>query len=256
MFTIDDRSRIRDRLLARARADDAVVGAAFTGSLAVGAEDRWSDTDLVLAVRGDLGDTLERWTRWCYQELDARHHWDLPVGESRIRVFLLAGWIEIDLTFAPEAAFGPRGPQWQTVFGQARPREQFAPPDPETLAGLLWHHALHSRICLHRGRWWQAEHWISAARDHVVTLACLRLGHPTGYAKGAHLLPAELTARLEGTLVTAITEPELNRALAAVIDLATEELRCSLPELATRLGPMLAELADPAADPARPAVTG
>jgi hypothetical protein len=43
------------------------------------------------------------------------------------------------------------------------------------------------------GRWWQAEHWISAMRDHVITLACVRLGYPAHYAKGAHLLPEDLT---------------------------------------------------------------
>ena len=35
-------------------ADGAITGAAFTGSLATGDDDRWSDTDLVLAVRGEL----------------------------------------------------------------------------------------------------------------------------------------------------------------------------------------------------------
>jgi hypothetical protein len=242
VFTVEERSRVRERLLARAEADDAVVGAAFTGSLSVGGEDRWSDTDLVLAVRGDLATVLERWTRWLYQEFDARHHWDLPVGTGTVRVFLLAGWIEVDLTFAPEAEFGPRGPQWRTVFGRARSPEPFPPPDRDTLVGLLWHHALHSRVCIQRGRWWQAEHWISAVRDQVIALACLRLDHPARYAKGAHLLPPELTAPLADTLVTSVTEPELNRALASVIAVATAELRRSAPDLLPRLGPMLAEL--------------
>ena len=52
MFTTQERDHIRDQLLARARADDAIVGAAYTGSLGTGPGDRWSDTDLVLAVRG------------------------------------------------------------------------------------------------------------------------------------------------------------------------------------------------------------
>ncbi|MBP0458115.1 hypothetical protein [Streptomyces montanisoli] len=247
MFTVENRQRVRDRLLARARSDHAIVGAAFTGSLSVGTADRWSDTDMVLAVHGDLTTTLERWTRWFYEELDARHHWDLPAGGRKIRVFLLAGWIEVDMTFAPPAEFGPRGPQWQTIFGQARSTlEPFTPPDRDTLIGLLWHHALHSRICIRRRRWWQAEHWISALRDHVITLACLRLGHEAAYAKGAHLLPDELMARLEGTLVASVTEPELNRALAALTAVATEELQRSAPALAARLGPMLAQLADSA----------
>jgi hypothetical protein len=245
MFTVEDRDRVREQLLARAEADDAVVGAAFTGSHATGEGDRWSDTDLVLAVRGELTAALDRWTRWLYDELGARHHWDLAAGPRIIRVFLLPGWLEVDLTFAPEAEFGPRGPQWRTIFGRPRPLEPFPAQDRGTLAGLLWHHALHARICLERGRSWQAEHWISAMRDHVITLACLRLGHPAHYAKGAHLLPGELTARLESTLVGSLAEPELRRALNAAIQVATGELAHSDPDLVVRLQPMLIELASP-----------
>jgi len=243
MFTVEERDRLRERLLARAEADDTVAGAAFTGSYAVGEGDRWSDTDLVLAVRGDLTPTLTTWTAWLYDDLGARHHWDLPVGASLIRVFLLPGWLEIDLTFAPETEFGPRGPQWRTLFGRTRALEPFAPPDTDTLVGLVWHHALHARVCVERARWWQAEHWISALRDHVITLACLRLGHPHAHAKGAHLLPDDLSARLEPTLVRSLTAPELHRALSATIAAATAELEHSRPALATHLAPMLAELA-------------
>ncbi len=117
MFTAEDRDSVQARLLARGEADSAITGAAFTGSLATGDGDRWSDTDLVLAVRGELTPVLNRWTRWLYDELGALHHWDLPAGPRIVRVFLLPGWLEIDLTFAPEDQFGPRGPQcspnWQ-----------------------------------------------------------------------------------------------------------------------------------------------
>ena len=239
MFTVAERTRLQARLLDRAEDDDAVVGAAFTGSQATGGGDRWSDTDLVLAVRGDLDGTVARWTRWLYDEFDAQHHWDLTAAPAVIRVFLLRQWLELDLTFAPESDFGPRGPQWHTVFGETRALDPFPPPDPNTLAGLIWHHALHAWICLHRDRRWQAEHWISALRGHVITLACRRLGHPTAYAKGAHLLPAEITTPLEATLVQTLTTPELRRALTAAVGQATHEVELADPELAARLGPML-----------------
>jgi hypothetical protein len=119
MFTAEERDRVRERLLARAEADGAIAGAAFTGSQATGDGDRWSDTDLVLAVRGEL----------------------------------------------------------------------------------------------------------------------------TPYAKGAHLLPDDLTAALTATLVRAPDQAELRRALAATIDVVTGELGRSDPGLAGRLRPMLAELA-------------
>jgi hypothetical protein len=249
MFTVEERDRVRDQLLARAQADGTIVGAAFTGSHAAGESDRWSDTDLVLAVRGELTTAVHRWTRWLCDEFDARHHWDLAAGSRIIRVFLLPGWLELDLTFAPEAEFGPRGPQWRTIFGQAQPLEPFADPDRDTLAGFIWHHALHARVCIERRRWWQAEHWISAIRDHTITLACLRLGYPAAYAKGSHLLPDDLTAPLEATLVHSLAEPELRRALSATINAVTDELERSDPVLTARLRPMLAELANTAVTP-------
>ncbi|MFJ4198764.1 hypothetical protein ACIP2Y_03915 [Streptomyces sviceus] len=91
---------------------------------------------------------------------------------------------------------------------------------------------------------WQAQHWISALRDHVITLACLRLGHPAAHAKGAHLLPHDLSTALEATLVRSLTAAELHRALRATIAVVTAELERSRPELAPRLAPMLAELAN------------
>jgi hypothetical protein len=243
MFTVEERDAVRALLLARAEEDEAIVGAAWTGSHAVAGGDRWSDTDLVLAVRGDLARVIARWSQWIDDEFGIRHYWDLPSGVSVVRVFLLPKWIELDLTFAPEEDFGARGPQWQTIFGEASTRQSFPAPDPEQLFGLLWHHCLHAWICLRRGRRWQAEQWISAARDHTITLACLRLGLPAAHAKGAHLLPDEVTLPLEQTLVADLSEPELRRALTATIAAATAELRRSDPGLADGLKPMLAELA-------------
>jgi hypothetical protein len=251
MFTPGERDRIREELLARAEADGAITGAAFTGSLATGDEDRWSDTDLVLAVRGELDPVLDRWTRWLYDDLKAVHHWELPAGAKIIRVFLLPGWIELDVTFAPETHFGPLGPQWRTIFGQPqRPEPQrpepHRPTDVRQQAGLLWHHALHAHVCIERGRWWQAEHWIGAMREHTIGMACARFGYPVPYAKGAHLLRDDLTAPLEATLVRSLTEPELRRALAAAIGVTTDVIAQSDAALAIRLRPMLAELAHPA----------
>jgi hypothetical protein len=157
-------------------------------------------------------------------------------------VFLLPGWLEVDLTFAPPHEFRPRGPQWRTVFGQPGDLDPFDRPDVNTLCGMVWHHAWHARICVHRGRLWQAEHWIGALRGHVITLACLRLGLPAAHAKGAHRLPDEVTGPLASTLVRSLDEPELLRALAAVIGPALTEIAHADPALATRLTPMLADL--------------
>ena len=246
MFTVEERERVRQRLIDLARADPGVVGAAVIGSSAVDGADRWSDIDLAFAIDGPLDAALDRWTGRLNDEFGARHHWDLPAGSTIYRVFLLPGWLEVDLAFARPAEFGPRGPAWRTVFGEPAALPQGAPPVRDSLVGRAWHHALHARICIERGRPWQAEYWISAMRDQVLALACLRLGLPTEYAKGAHLLPAalaeSLTTAFEAALVRSLHEAELRRALAAAVAVLAAELARTDPALAARLAPALTDL--------------
>jgi hypothetical protein len=56
------------------------------------------------------------------------------------------------------------------------------------------------------------------------------------------LPPAELTRPLEATLVRALGEPELCRALCAACSAGADEIERSDPALAATLRPMLTEL--------------
>jgi hypothetical protein len=230
---------MRDRLLGLAEDDPAVTGAALIGSEAVDGADRWSDLDLAFGVEGSLEATMRRWTETIYREFDAVHHWDLPSGSAVYRVFLMPNGLEVDIAFVPAAEFGPHGPSWRTVFGQPAPRTDPPPSSPRDLTGMAWHHALHARACIQRRRWWQAEQWISALRGQILGLACLRLGHPTNsYAKGTHLLPADVTAPLTATLVRGLEAAELARALNAATKALIAELALVDPALAGRLDPL------------------
>jgi hypothetical protein len=243
MFTEAQRDQVRSRLLELARRQEFVTAAAITGSVAVGASDRWSDIDLVFAV-GDIATGLPTWTSVIDSEFDVLHYWDLPAGPSIYRVFLLANGLEVDIGFAPTEEFRPMGPQWRLVCGEAR--EQ--PPDPDAtrrrddLIGL-GHHLLHARICIERGRPWQAEWLISGLRHHVLALGCVRLGHLEHYGKGTDRLPPALLASLEPTLLRSVTEPELRRALAAAALALLTELDYADPELSATLRPVLTEFA-------------
>jgi predicted nucleotidyltransferase len=233
---------VRRRLLELAEEDGDVAAAAITGSEAVGKADEWSDIDLAFSIRGDLSAALERWTEVLYGQFAAIQHWDLPWGSTVYRVFLLPDWLEVDIAFTPLRDFGPRGPNWRTVFGETVEVEPTPPPEPGQLAGLAWHHALHARICIERGQALQAEWLIGGLREHVLALACVRLGYPARFAKGADLLPPEVIVPLEATLVRSLDEPELRRALAAASAAYVDELERSDAALAGRLRPMLAEL--------------
>jgi hypothetical protein len=245
VFTVEERDRVRERLLALGEKDPDIAAAAITGSHASGRGDEWSDIDLAFAVTGDLASALARWTEILERDFAALHHWDLPFGSIVYRVFLLPGGLEVDVAFAPVADFGASGPDWRTVFGESVDRGPTPPPGRDDLVGIAWHHVLHARACLERGKPWQAEWLISGVRDQVIALACVRLGLPARFAKGADLLPSEVTAPLEAALVGSLDDAELWRALAAAVDGLLAELERTEPALATRLGPTLAEFAGP-----------
>ncbi|MFF0151372.1 hypothetical protein [Micromonospora sp. NPDC005203] len=246
MFSTGERDSIRERLLDLADEDPAVVGAAVTGSHALDGGDRWSDIDLVFGIEGPLPFAMRRWTDLLYRDFAAVHHWDLPSGSVVYRVFLLPDLLEVDIGFAPAAEFGPHGPAWRTVFGHSAPPKDGQPSCPRNLVGLGWHHALHAWTCIQRHRWWQAEQWIAALRGQILALACLRLGHPASHAKNAHLLPPEVTAPLNATLVRALDEAELTRALSAATAALVAELALADGALAARLAATLGDLRDDA----------
>jgi len=75
-----------------------------------------------------------------------------------------------------------------------------------------------------------------------MALACLRLGFPTAYAKGAHLLPADVTDPLVPTLVRSLDADELRRALVASAEAFAREVRQHDAVLAERLRPLFGAL--------------
>jgi hypothetical protein len=45
--------------------------------------------------------------------------------------------------------------------------------------GYAVHHLVRARFCIERERLWQAQYWLSGARDLMLSRACLRLGLAT-----------------------------------------------------------------------------
>lgn len=221
----------------------------MTGSGSRGAEDRWSDVDLYFGVADGAAreDALAEWTGFLYRELAALHHFDLDAGYAIYRGFLLPGGLEVDLGFAGAERFGPMGALFRPIFGSVveQPAARAGGPEADHLIGLGWHHVLHARTAIARRKAWQAEYWISAVRDHVVTLACLRLGLSTAYAKGADALPAAITTPLEDALATSLELPELSRALRAAVSAFLSEVDAADAALSARLRPALESLAGP-----------
>ena len=244
-FTVEQRDRARDRILELARADRRVVAGAMVGSLAAGPGDAWSDLDLTFGLADGVSPAaiLAEWTPVLERELSAAHLFDVPFQSSLYRVYLLPGHLQVDVSFTPAADFGALTPKFKLLFGEAVTRTHVTPPAARHLFGEAVHHAVRARVCIERGRRWEAEHWIGELRDHALALACLRRGLEARHARGFDALPAEVDEPMRQALVRSLDREELLRALGVAI---AELLRESgdAGELATQLAAPLRELGD------------
>jgi hypothetical protein len=256
MFTVEQRDALRERVLRLADEDERVVAAAAVGSLAVdGGGDRFSDVDLTFGIAGGVrvAAVLEDWTGTLADELDAVELADLERGPTTYRVFLLPDILQLDLSMTPAAQFRPAGPRFRLLFGETAADEAPAPPaagdlfiaTPQVARDIFgWGviYALHTRMCIERGRLWQAEHYVGAVRDHALSLACLREGRPVAQARGYDDLSAETVAGLQGAHAGVLEPGALRAALAAsVLALMREGAEARLPH-ARVVAERLAEL--------------
>jgi hypothetical protein len=243
MFTAQDRARIRQQLVWRAEADERIVAAAEVGGGASGQPDRWSDLDLTFGVdvNTEISIVLNDWTEELTRNSDAIHPFDLSFLTTIYRVFLFPGNLQVDLSFTPVLDFGSLGSNFQLLFGHAVERARVPPESPRHIFGLAVHHAVRGRICIERGRLWQAEYWISALRDHALSLACLRRGLDQSHGRGFDQLPAETLEVFQDALIRSLTREELLRALAASVEGLFRESN-DVVATSARLQPRLKEL--------------
>jgi len=222
------------------------VASAVVGSLAVSEGDRWSDLDLTFAVadNAQLRDVLADWTATLVQEFDAAHLFDLTAGASVYRVFLLPSCLQFDLSFTPASQFGASGPKFKLLSGAAVEKPHIQPTPAQELFGYAVHHAVRARICVERGRYWQAEYWISGVRDYALSLACRRRDLSPFYGRGFDDLPSDVRDRFIGALPISLQRDALLAALHVAINGLLQEAS-DLQESLTKVEPQLREMMQP-----------
>jgi hypothetical protein len=208
-----------------ARADGRIVSGALLGSLANGRPDDWSDLDLTFAVRDgeSIAKVLADWTERLEAEESAAVLFDLPVGSTIYRVFLLPGSLQVDLSFTPERDFWPRGPSFELLFGNAGPTVMTPPPTIDEIAGLAVHDVRATRVAIERGRLWMALYWLESLRNHALSIAAIRRGLRASYARSTDDLPAEVLATAQATIVGALDTQALRAGLRAGAELLLAE---------------------------------
>lgn len=237
MFTQQERDKIRNAILEKARGDLRLSGGAITGSVVVGKEDRWSDIDLAFGVIGQdkVESILSDFSQFMYDNYDCYHHLDVFSGEWIYRVFFLKNTLQVDIAFVQDQQFRARAPSFKLVFGKSLEPLYTKPRQVDVLAGWTWLYAFHVRSSFARKKYWQTEYYISGMRDYVFSMMCLRHNLPTSDGRGIDSLPNDLKASLEPGLVKSLEPEELYRAFDKTTDVFLLELGQADKELHQRL---------------------
>jgi hypothetical protein len=236
VFTVEQRDALRDRVLRLAEEDDRAVAGAVVGSLAVNEGDGFSDLDLTFGIanQASVATVLADWTRTLANELGAVKLVDLELAQTIYRVLLFPDSLQFDMSMTPAAEFRPAGPRFRLLFGElaaaksdppARPASLFIPTPVAAKDLLGWGviYGLHARACIERRRFWQAEHYVGAVRDHALSLACLSRGLIAVQARGYDQLPPTTLQRFQHTHVAATEPKSLRDALGASVAALLEE---------------------------------
>jgi hypothetical protein len=246
MFSVEDRERIRNRIVKMSREDPHLVSGALIGSTVGGGGDRWSDLDLTfgLADNSSLEEVLAYWTHRMESEFGAVHLFDLPNLTTLYRVFLLPGNLQVDLSFTPGNKFLGKGLKHELLFGNADEREPAALPQSKQVFGLAVVYLLHARACIERKRFWEAEYCISAARNQALILECLSHGLRTSYGRGYDDLPPETLKTFSKMLVRALDKSHLLQALGETLDGLLKSSQ-NVGEVVLKIRSQLREIAKP-----------
>lgn len=236
-FQRSERAQVFERVVAIASEDARVTGGAVVGSLAGNKEDEWSDIDLTFGIKSgiEVMDILQEWTEALKCDFSVIDFFDLKFDTAVYRVFLFSNGLELDLSVVPEINYRATTQDFRLLFGKSNKPAISANADVKTLIGLGWHHVLHANSAICRRKPWQAEYWISALRDHIISMKCIHLELPSVYGKGADSLSSRQLKGLESTLIKSLELSHLRVALVALTKLFILEVQRNNKKLGDKL---------------------
>lgn len=218
-FSLCYREEIRKAILERAKEDKRIVSAAIIGSYAKGTVDRWSDIDLTFGVAEDyvIEEVVRNWTEYINGNLKGIDLLDTYRGSTIYRIFILPGNLQVDLSFSPEKEFGPLNKDFVLLYGKQYDKPQPPNQSVDNLFGWIIHHLIRTIYCLERNRLWQAEYWLSEARNYMLKIACIERGLNPDHGRGFDDLPEEILTYAHDSYIQEVRREEMLLSIKRIV---------------------------------------
>ena len=209
------------------QADPAVLAALYTGSLAAGTADAFSDLDIELVLSPAVADPRAHVEQLAEEFGRPRfRYW----RDALLTAFAGASWQRIDLRYTPQCELAPNprlagARAWKDATGEAAtavtlssaPRPAIAPADARHELSLAVDTQIYAALHIARGALWSAQGELTHRLQSLYALlARLRGVEPFGFRRVETLLAAAERKRLERAWPRAARRPELRRAARAL----------------------------------------
>lgn len=220
LFTPKYRQRVLERLIAHFQSDARIAGVLIVGSAAVGFDDGYSDIDLcvVVANEAERSAVFKDWGKRLHNLFFVLHHLDVVKGEKGLlHVFLLEGFLEVDLGFESLETLTARRTRWRVAYDHSGTLEELLRTSWEksqknrnhlirnqykNRLDAVWHYIMHAVVAVQRNLPWKAIAEIEELRRQVIELRGLRENLETKRYRYVDRLSPEFLKTLHQTFVS------------------------------------------------------
>lgn len=243
-----ERSTILQRIINELRDDDRIIAVLLAGSTAFGFNDRFSDIDLVIITPDDSFEQVcQTWSKWIEKTYRILQSFNGAEHEHKhIFVFLLEGFLEIDLVFEAWSAVSHKHP-WTVAFDKSGQVEEklksLATQEAHSQLsryreniGSVWYHVTHGAAALKRGKLWRAYYETLQLMYKTAELAGIYWGKETEDFQSLDELPPEFLERLSKGATGKLTLINLEKTFREIVDLYFDQAQKLDESLGVKVG--------------------
>jgi len=240
LFSEEYRKEILDSLAESFKNDSRIIGAVLFGSGATGFKDKYSDIDIsfVVSDENDVETVYMDWESKNKSLFSKIHHFIFTYNQnSRVYLFLLEGFLELDMGFVNLSFLSAETLEWEVIFDRTNQIENLLQkswlnnqsPDVKDFYFLrldqIWYSITHVIICLNRNNPWRALLHLQRIHYQTLELASLRLGPGQNVKdfKEIDQLPEDFLDKLQNSLVKDPSPIKIKKALKSAIDCFFDE---------------------------------